>query len=139
MGVQTSDTHRNTNQMKYLLSLVSLASLTYSSPQLVFGGSEKTDDAGPRLGLLASNLGLSATGSQDPRSGSQDPRSGSLEEFPSGRVPGAPSVGAEATASVQTSTQDQCCCIAADQDCFDLYNVEDDLVGQGLIDPRIVN
>ena len=83
--------------MKYLLSLVSLASLTYSSPQLVFGGSDKTD-AGPRLGLLASNLGLSPTGSQDPRSGS-------LEEFPSGRVPGAPSVGAEATASVQTSTQ----------------------------------
>ena len=84
--------------MKYLLSLVSLASLTYSSPQLVFGGSDKTGDAGPRLGLLASNLGLSPTGSQDPRSGS-------LEEFPSGRVPGAPSVGAEATASVQSSTQ----------------------------------
>ena len=31
--------------------------------------------------------------------------------------------------------QDQCCCIPADQDCFDLYAV-DDLVGQGLIDPR---
>merc|ERR1712012_353914 len=88
-------------KMKYLLSLVSLASLTYSSPQLVFGGSDKTDAAGPRLGLLAANLGLSPTGSQDPMSGS-------LEEFPSGRVPGAPSVG-------------------------------DDLVGQGLIDPRIVN
>ena len=35
--------------------------------------------------------------------------------------------------------QDQCCCIPADLDCFDLYPAVDDLVGQGLIDPRIVN
>merc|ERR1712197_16888 len=120
--------------MKYLLSVVSLAVLANSKPQLSFGSSS-SDDANPRLGLLATNLGLSPTAETEGRTGS-------LTEFgdsPSGRVPGAPSVGtAPAPASVpasQTSPQDQCCCIPADQDCFDLYAVED-LVGQGLIDPR---
>merc|ERR1712152_80550 len=124
-------------KMKYLLSVVSLAVLANSKPQLSFG-SGSSDDANPRLGLLATNLGLSPTAETEGRTGS-------LTEFgdsPSGRVPGAPSVGtAPAPASVpasQSSPQDQCCCIPADQDCFDLYAVED-LVGQGLIDPRIVN
>jgi len=125
--------------MKYLLSVVSLAVLANSKPQLSFG-SGSSDDANPRLGLLATNLGLSPTAETEGRTGSLTEFGGS----PSGRVPGAPSVGtAPAPASVpapvpQTSPQDQCCCIPADQDCFDLYAVED-LVGQGLIDPRIVN
>jgi len=125
--------------MKYLLSVVSLAVLANSKPQLSFG-SGSSDDANPRLGLLATNLGLSPTAETEGRTGSLTEFGGS----PSGRVPGAPSVGtAPAPASVpapvpQSSPQDQCCCIPADQDCFDLYAVED-LVGQGLIDPRIVN
>merc|ERR1712172_170918 len=57
----------------------------------------------------------------------------------SGRVPGAPSVGSAPAPSVQNTNEDQCCCIPADLDCFDLYPAVDDLVGQGLIDPRIVN
>ena len=80
--------------MKYFLSVVSLAALTYSSPQLSFG----SNDPNPRLGLLASNLGLNPTGGLEERTGS-------LEELPLGRVPGAPTVGAEATASVHTSGQ----------------------------------
>jgi len=112
--------------MKYLLSLVSLAALSTSVPQLKFS----SDEPNPRLGLLASNLGLSPTAESNPRTGSL-----TEAEVLSGRVPGAPTVGAEAVPAVQTTVQDQCCCIPADQDCFDLYAV-DDLVGQGLIDPR---
>jgi len=112
--------------MKYLLPLVSLAALSTSVPQLKFGSNEPN----PRLGLLASNLGLSPTAESNPRTGSL-----TEAEVLSGRVPGAPTVGAEAAPAVQNTVQDQCCCIPAEQDCFDLYAV-DDLVGQGLIDPR---
>merc|ERR1712061_769620 len=105
-------------KMKDLLSVVSLAVLANSKPQLSFG-SGSSDDANPRLGLLATNLGLSPTAETEGRTGS-------LTEFgdrPSGRVPGAPSVGtAPAPASVpasQTSPQDQCCCIPADQGCYE--------------------
>merc|ERR1712227_700807 len=104
MGVQTSDTHRNTNQNEIFIIT--------GIPRL---------QPGPESHWIP--------GSQVWISGGISIRTSSWSS----------SVGAEATASVQTSTQDQCCCIAADQDCFDLYNVEDDLVGQGLIDPRIVN
>ena len=73
--------------MKYLLSLVSLAALSTGVPQLQFS----KDDANPRLGLLATNLGLSPTAETDARTGSL-----TEAEVLSGRVPGAPTVGAEA-------------------------------------------
>merc|ERR1711936_732411 len=54
-------------------------------------------------------------------------------------VPGGPSVGSVPhVPAVPHQSEDECCCIAADQECFDLLAVED-LVGEGLIDPRIVN
>jgi len=115
--------------MKYLLSLVSLAALSTGVPQLQFS----KDDANPRLGLLATNLGLSPTAETDARTGSL-----TEAEVLSGRVPGAPTVGAEANSvPVQNNNfgQDQCCCIPEAEDCFDLYAVED-LVGSGAIDPR---
>merc|ERR1711902_472812 len=139
LNIKLTIINKKSFKMKYLLSVVSLAVLANSKPQLSFG-SGSSDDANPRLGLLATNLGLSPTAETEGRTGSLTEFGGS----PSGRVPGAPSVGtAPAPASVpapvpQTSPPDQCCCIPADQDCFDLYAVED-LVGQGLIDPRIVN
>merc|ERR1712020_625972 len=94
--------------------------------------------ANPRLGLLASNLGLSPTAETDSRTGSFTEL-----ELPTGRVPGGGSVGSVGSvgpvAPVAPSYGgEECCCIPADQECFDLLPV-DDLVGEGLIDPRIVN
>ena len=117
--------------MKVLLLLGSLV-LTHSKPQLSFGSS--SEDANTRLGLLASNLGLSPTGETEGRTAAFT----ELEQ-PSGRVPGGPSVGSVPhVPAVPHQSEDECCCIAADQECFDLLAVED-LVGEGLIDPRIVN
>merc|ERR1711988_2041674 len=99
-----------TDKMRAFLSLVSVVGVTWALPQLQFGG--PTD---------------------------ADTRSFSEAETLSGRVPGAPSVGSAPAPSVQVTNEDQCCCIPADLDCFDLYPAVDDLVGQGLIDPRIVN
>jgi len=95
--------------MRGFLSIISVVGVTWGLPQLQFGG--PTD--------------------ADTRSFSE------AEIQPSGRVPGGASVAP--APSVQVSNEDQCCCIPADQDCFDLYPAVDDLVGQGLIDPRIVN
>jgi len=116
--------------MKFFLVLSSLILLTSSKPQLRF--SPSSEDANTRLGLLASNLGLSPTAETEGRTGAFTEL-----ELPSGRVPGGPSVGSVAQVPAPQSGDD-CCCIAADQDCFDLLPVED-LVGEGLIDPRIVN
>ena len=91
--------------MKYLLSVLSLAVLTQAKPQLSFG-SGSSEDANPRLGLLATNLGLSPTA--DTGSLESDARTGSLTEFgdsPSGRVPGAPSVGSAPAPASQTAPQ----------------------------------
>ena len=114
--------------------LTTLAALTYSKPQLSFGSS--SEEAETRLGLLASNLGLSPTGETDPRTGSFTELD-LPSDLPSGRVPGAPSVGSVGPAA-PAYPGEECCCIPADQQCFDLLPV-DDLVGEGLIDPRIVN
>jgi len=99
--------------MRGFLSLVSVVGVSWALPQLQFGGPTDVDT-----------------------------RSFSEADSLSGRVPGAPSVGSPQAApapSVQVTNEDQCCCIPADLDCFDLYPAVDDLVGQGLIDPRIVN
>jgi len=112
--------------MKCLLVLSSIV-LTYSKPQLSFGSNSVDPD--PRLGLLASNLGLSPTAETDGRTGSFTEL-----ELPSGRVPGGGSVGQPS----HSQPGEECCCIPADQQCLALVPV-DDLVGEGLIDPRIVN
>merc|ERR1712244_197486 len=106
-------------------------------PQLSFGGSSSpsSEDANTRLGLLASNLGLSPTAETEPRTGCFTEL-----ELPTGRVPGGGSVGSVSSVApvAQAYPGEECCCIPADQQCFDLLPV-DDLVGEGLIDPRIVN
>jgi len=131
--------------MKCLLLLSSLV-LTHSKPNRVNFVTEAPVDTGVRLGLLAHDLGLHPTAN----SGTDGRNSAftELEEAPSGRVPGAPSVGGPGVPVVPVGPgvpgvpivphQEECCCVAADQDCFDLLPVED-LVGEGLIDPRIVN
>merc|ERR1712038_103965 len=116
--------------MKSGLFLLSSLLLTHSKPQLSFG-SEATNT---KLGLLASDLGLSPTAQTEGRASAFTEL-----ELPSGRVPGGPSVGSvPSVPSTAPQSGEECCCIAADQECFDLLAV-DDLVGQGLIDPRIVN
>merc|ERR1712020_114444 len=87
--------------------------------------------ANPRLGLLASNLGLSPTAETDSRTGSFTEL-----ELPTGRVPGGGSVGSAPPVAPSYGGEEECCCIPADQQCFDLLPV-DDLVGEGLIDPRL--
>ena len=57
--------------MRQFLTLACVAALAAAlpQPQVSFGGQEK-DDAGTRLGLLASQLGLNPTGSAGQRTGS---------------------------------------------------------------------
>ena len=58
--------------MRQFLTLACVAALAAAlpQPQVSFGGQEKEDDAGTRLGLLASQLGLNPTGSAGQRTGS---------------------------------------------------------------------
>jgi len=88
----------------------------------------------PRLGLLGKSLGLSPIGEKGGQSNGQ---SGTLTQdstqnnvrSPTGRVPN----GGELSGTV-----DNCCCVPLSTQCGDpLGNeLEDDLVGLGLIDPR---
>ena len=57
--------------MRQFLTLACVAALAAAlpQPQVSFGGQEE-DDAGTRLGLLASQLGLNPTGSAGQRTGS---------------------------------------------------------------------
>ena len=57
--------------MRQFLTLACVAALAVAlpQPQVSFGGQEE-DDAGTRLGLLASQLGLNPTGSAGQRTGS---------------------------------------------------------------------
>jgi len=94
-----------------------------------------------RLGLLANELGLNPTAEVGSSSaltagtggansaftdGTSDEPSGQL---PSGRVPGGEEIGAESFG------EQQCCCVPQEEECGDPFAGED-LVGQGLIDPR---
>ena len=58
--------------MRQFLTLACVAALAAAlpQPQVSFGGQEEKDDAGTRLGLLASQLGLNPTGSAGQRTGS---------------------------------------------------------------------
>merc|ERR1711962_131403 len=92
-----------------------------------------------RLGLLGTSLGLSPTGETGGQSNSQ---SGALTQgtnqnniaggSPTGRVPS----GGEFS---NTNTFDQCCCVPLSTQCGDPLgrDLEEDLVGLGLTDPRL--
>jgi len=102
--------------------------------QLAIAQSDKSQDINQRLGLLATNLGLAPLGS----SGSNNNNGGQSSNFvnnnggsqASGRVPSGGEFGG----------QSQCCCVPLNQQCGDDLGREDpDLVGLGLIDPRLKN
>jgi len=89
-----------------------------------FGGaasSTKKPDIGQRLGLLANSLGLDPTASQNSNSGSSSAFTDGTGGQASGRVP---------------QGGQQCCCVPVHEQCGDPLGRED-LVGAGLIDPRL--
>ena len=113
-----------------------------ATAQLKFG-SDPTEapkkDVNTRLGLLGTSLGLSPTaelnnqGSSSSAGQSSPFTQGSSGQTPTGRVPS----GGEFTGSFS-----QCCCVPLSEQCgdplgrdFDDYDY--DLVGSGLIDPRL--
>jgi len=116
-----------------------------ATAQLKFG-SDPTEapkkDVNTRLGLLGTSLGLSPTAEQTSSGLTQGSSSGgqssaftqgSSGQTPTGRVPS----GGEFTGSFS-----QCCCVPLNDECgdplgrdFDTYDY--DLVGSGLIDPRL--
>lgn len=101
--------------MKSPLILLVLG-LTQALPQLEFGSDAPAEDEAAintRLGLLANSLGVSPVGA------SSSP-SGALTD------------GAAAGRGAQ-----QCCCVPVSEQCGDPLGRDDDLVGGGLIDPRL--
>merc|ERR1711963_1114622 len=122
-------------RMKSLFLSLLLAS-AQSGPQLLFSKSgEKNDSVNTRLGLLATDLGLDPTASQgtvQTNQGSSSSSSSSNAAFTaeepaaSGRVP-------------TSGGSQQCCCVPSTEFCEDPFGGGQDLVGSGLIDPRLKN
>ena len=135
-------------------------SLTTAGPQKInFGGSGSSSSSSKsgsgsgsvntRLGLLATQLGLDPTASQ----GSQGASSGGFSNqgssggFSSSQVSSqgssAPlidgSVSSQTASGRIPSSGQQCCCVPRGQGCQDPFGGGDDLVGSGLIDPRLKN
>merc|ERR1711875_44480 len=84
----------------------------------------KKPDIGQRLGLLANSLGLDPTGANNQQGTSSAFTDGTGGQA-SGRVPQGGEFGGQ-----------QCCCVPAHEQCGDPLG-RDDLVGGGLIDPRL--
>jgi len=85
-------------------------------------------DIGQRLGLLANSLGLDPTAAQNQQSvqtGSSSAFTDGTSGQASGRIPSGGEFGGQ-----------QCCCVPANEQCGDPLGRED-LVGSGLIDPRL--
>jgi len=83
-------------------------------------------DVNQRLGLLANSLGLDPTATQN----QQGIATGSSSAFTDG-------TGGQATGRVpQSPGGQQCCCVPVNEQCGDPLG-RDDLVGSGLIDPRL--
>jgi len=115
---------------KFILCLAATVGAVLSVPQSInFGGetSSKAPEVGQRLGLLANSLGLDPTASQGGNSGSSSSSAftdGTNSGSASGRTPQG-EFGAQ-----------QCCCVPSSERCEDPLG-RDDLVGSGLIDPRL--
>jgi len=96
-----------------------------------------------RLGLLANNLGISPVGSSNTgQSSSPLTRPGSSSSNantigPAGRTPNGGSGEFGSSSSSGSRRQQRCCCVPLAQSCnSDLGRDDQDLVGEGLIDPR---
>jgi len=116
--------------MRVFLTICTIASI--SAQGIKFGdNSDNEVIVNQRLGLLGTSLGLSPTGeSSSSQSGSLT--QGGLGGQAEGRVPS----GGELPGNF-----DQCCCVPVSEQCGDPLgrDLEDDLVGLGLIDPRNPN
>jgi len=136
-------------------------SLTTAGPQKIsFGGSGSSSSSSSsssstgssngsvntRLGLLATQLGLDPTASQG-SSGGFSNQGSSSGGFSSSQVSSqgssAPlidgSVSSQTASGRIPSSGQQCCCVPRGQGCQDPFGGGDDLVGSGLIDPRLKN
>jgi len=123
--------------------IVLIAVSTASAQGINFGSSSSTPKpVNTRLGLLGTSLGLSPTAEQQSGSltqgtGNSGQTSGAFTQggaqAPTGRVPS----GGEFTGSFS-----QCCCVPLAEQCGDplgrdIVDYDYDLVGSGLIDPRV--
>jgi len=120
--------------MKQISLLLAAVSAVFCQ-RLNFGGKTKVNT---RLGLLADELGLSATGEQQGRqNGFQGQGQGQGFQQTQGQ-PNAPFIqegGGEFGGGVPRS-DDYCCCIPYNQQCQGQIQEVVDLVGSGLIDAR---
>merc|ERR1711971_580400 len=102
-----------------------------ATAQLKFG-SDPTEapkkDVNTRLGLLGTSLGLSPTAEQNNNQGSSN--GGQSQAFTQG-----------SSGQTPTGSFSQCCCVPLSEQCGDPlgrdYDYDYDLVGSGLIDPRL--
>jgi len=115
------------------LLVLSLAVAANAVPQGInFGGGTATTekpDIGQRLGLLANSLGLDPTATQN-QQGISTGSSSALTDGTSGQASGRIPSGGE------FGSGQQCCCVPTNEQCGDPLGRED-LVGSGLIDPRL--
>jgi len=116
-----------------ILVLCLVASASAVPQGINFGGASETKttnkpDVGQRLGLLANSLGLDPTASQNQQQGNLGENSAFTDGTggqATGRVPQGSGFGGQ-----------QCCCVPVNEQCGDPLG-RDDLVGSGLIDPRL--
>jgi len=118
---------RKEEQVIMQILVLCLAVSAHAVPQGInFGESASTTKkpaVGQRLGLLANSLGLDPTASQN--QGTSSAFTDGTGGQASGRVPQGGEFGGQ-----------QCCCVPANEQCGDPLGRED-LVGAGLIDPRL--
>ena len=151
----------------FLLCSLALSLTAAGPQKISFGGSGGSSSSSSgsgsgsvntRLGLLATQLGLDPTASQGSQGGisggfsNQGGSSGGFSSqgsssggFSSSQVSSqgssAPlidgSVSSQAASGRIPSSGQQCCCVPRGQGCQDPFGGGDDLVGSGLIDPRL--
>merc|ERR1712012_447640 len=123
-------------RMKSLFLSLLLAS-AQCGPQLLFSKSgKKNDSVNTRLGLLATDLGLDPTASQ----GTVQTNQGSSSSSSSSSNAAFTAEEPAASGRVPTSGgSQQCCCVPSSEFCEDPFGGGQDLVGSGLIDPRLKN
>merc|ERR1711884_775786 len=88
-------------------------------------------------------LGLDPTASQGGSSGGSNSQGGSSGGFSSSQGSSAPLIDGSTSSQTASgripSSGQQCCCVPRGQGCQDPFGGGDDLVGSGLIDPRLKN
>merc|ERR1712110_977380 len=135
---QLRHSHQQFEELHKMRAFLVFALAASATAQLKFGSDPSEapkKDVNTRLGLLGTSLGLSPTAEQNSGSSSSAGQSSAFTQgqTPTGRVPS----GGEFTGSFS-----QCCCVPLGEQCgdplgrdFDDYDY--DLVGSGLIDPRV--